>query len=228
MALKIRIRAYEKDANSNIEDSELAKKTYEWKWLIPGISHWRLMNGDEVLASIKRKISGNAGARNYFYVASYDRVGIEIKLREPEYVNYHPSHKNNYPLETIATYSIKLWQSDEDSKKVEMKNDIGKLYHSFGPHLSPAKFHLKDYGTYVIEIMLENTKKRSFRVMSDENARLIAETSRTRTNREYRTFDPGTFTLLEYRDGDPNSVLMAIISFVFADIVHYKYDWGIL
>jgi hypothetical protein len=230
-ARKIRVDSNFENSRNFDKGSSLGGITLEWKWLIPGFSYWRLMDGDKILTSIKRKINGSAGARNYFYTASFGDTGIEFRLQVPKFVDYHASHKTNYPPETISAYSIKSWKTKGTSTKGDTKNEIGKLEHHFGPHLSPTNFHLNDYGKYSIELMLENNDKRGYRITTNDETnglRVLAVTSRSRAVREYRTFDPGTFRLLDYRNGDPSAELIAIIGFSFADIVHLKYDWGIL
>jgi hypothetical protein len=231
MAEKIRIGDEAVISKDYEKSTSLRGRTLEWKWLIPFIDYWRLMDGDEVLASIRKKTKGGMGARNLFYVARLNNRRIEIRLQHPKWVDYHPSHKKNYPPDAIAVYSIESVRTEDASDTVKARQKIGKLEHRFGPHLSPARFVLDDCGQYDIELMFENKDKRGYRISSDEDgcgSRVIAVASRTRTNREYRTFDPGTFRLLDYRDGDPNAMLMAVIGFAFADIVHFKYDWGLI
>jgi hypothetical protein len=226
MAVKTPIRFREPGQNDSDEALSLSGRTLEWKWLFPTVLYWRLKSGNEVLATVRMS---KMDFPNYFFKAQFNGVRIEIRLQEPESINYLKRH----PPGTLVTYSISLVRFGEGSGKGKGMKEIGTIEHGFDNYLSPSKFILNDYGVYYIECSFQDKGIREFTVKrtrynSDSKVALI---SRSKIGPEWvapiwGASSPGTFRLLTFEEDDPNPLLIAILGFVFAQLVRTKYDTG--
>lgn len=218
MAKKI---AQDNEVSLTLKSHPFLNKILKWKGVPSLLGHWRLKDGDKVVASLKWTL---AKGGNFSFKGLYEGRGFEIKHLSGKPINWNKTNNN------VVIYAIFKEDKEGEWRSHPLaKQEWGRLIHGFGNCFSPSKLVVNDE-EYSIICNCPSLDRREFLFGYQDgsgNTAVLGLTKRSRIKPDWTDMQPGSFELINFMSGNIDPILIALVSFAFSEMVKTVFDGGL-
>lgn len=203
----------EQSRSKPVDDQAIAQRVFIWQSIPSLLGHWRLKEGRKSMASMKWNLTKTG---QFNFKGKFSNRHLEIV-----HVSGKPIIWRN-DLPDAVIYDILVEQFAGEWNDLSCKSPWARLEHGHGDNFSPSRLIIGD--SKVIEIFTSSIEddNRQFSVVSGDDNRIIGKTYRSRLMPI--DYEPGGFELLNTIQGDPEPIIIAMVTFAFAEMVKTVYD----